>query len=98
MPRRAACAEKEQEQSMTIWHRAAWLAAALLVALRPPAGAEQRFLTVASTTSTQQSGLFDFLRPASTNKTRIAVRVLPPGTAQALQTRRRRDSDVSLVQ
>src|SRR5260221_4777630 len=85
MPRRAACAEKEQEQSMTIWHRAAWLAAAFLVALRPPAGAEERFITVASTTSTEQSGLFDFLLPAFTNKTGIAVRVVAVGTGQALK-------------
>src|SRR5258708_18472854 len=95
MPRRVACAEKEQ--SMTMLHRAAWLAAAFLVALRPPAGAEERFITVASTTSTEQSGLFDFLLPAFTNKTGIAVRVVAVGTGQALKIGERGDADVVFV-
>ncbi len=82
---------------MTIWHRAAWLAAAFLVALRPPAGAEERFITVASTTSTEQSGLFDFLLPAFTNKTGIAVRVVAVGTGQALKIGERGDADVVFV-
>ena len=82
---------------MSIVHRAAWLAAALLVALRPAAGAEERFITVASTTSTEQSGLFDFLLPAFTRKTGIAVRVVAVGTGQALKIGERGDADVVFV-
>ena len=82
---------------MMLLHRAAWLAAALLVALRPPAGAEERFITVASTTSTEQSGLFDFLLPAFTSKTGIAVRVVAVGTGQALKIGERGDADVVFV-
>src|SRR5258708_24088423 len=82
---------------MSIVHRAAWLAAALLVALRPAAGAEERFITVASTTSTEQSGLFDFLLPAFTRKTGIAVRVVAVGTGQALKIGERGDAEVVFV-
>ncbi|WP_244617112.1 extracellular solute-binding protein [Pleomorphomonas diazotrophica] len=62
-----------------------------------PAEAEERFITVASTTSTQDSGLFDALLPAFTAKTGITVKVIAQGTGQALDTARRGDADVVFV-
>ncbi len=74
---------------------------ALLVAagaaLAVPAQAADRFITVASTTSTEQSGLFDHLLPLFTQRTGIAVRVVAQGTGQALETARRGDADVVFV-
>ena len=55
------------------------------------------FITVASTTSTEQSGLFRHLLPLFTNKTGIEVRVVAVGTGQALDIGRRGDADVVLV-
>ncbi|MBC7804067.1 MAG: extracellular solute-binding protein [Candidatus Parcubacteria bacterium] len=62
-----------------------------------PAGAQQRFITVASTTSTEQSGLFRHLLPVFEKKTGIQVRVVALGTGQALDMGRRGDADVVLV-
>ena len=59
--------------------------------------AEERFITVASTTSTQDSGLFNVLLPAFTAKTGITVKVIAQGTVQALDTARRGDADVVFV-
>jgi tungstate transport system substrate-binding protein len=72
---------------------------ALLAALasRPSAGAEQPFITLASTTSTEQSGLFAHLLPAFTAKTGIAVHVVAVGTGKALKIGERGDADVLLV-
>jgi tungstate transport system substrate-binding protein len=77
---------------------AAGLAFLLALALlqRPAAGGEE-FITVASTTSTEQSGLFGHLLPLFTGRTGIAVRVVAQGTGQALQTAARGDADVVLV-
>ena len=61
------------------------------------AQAEDRFITVASTTSTEQSGLFGFLLPAFQEKTGIQVRVVALGTGQALDVARRGDADVVFV-
>lgn len=55
------------------------------------------FITVASTTSTEQSGLFKHLLPLFTAKTGIEVRVVAVGTGQALDIGRRGDADVVLV-
>jgi len=52
---------------------------------------------VASTTSTEQSGLFGFLLPRFTAKTGIAVKVVAVGTGQALDIGRRGDADVVFV-
>ncbi|MCE1237348.1 MAG: substrate-binding domain-containing protein [Hyphomicrobiales bacterium] len=54
-------------------------------------------IVVASTTSTQDSGLFDHLLPIFTAKTGIAVKVVAQGTGQALDTGRRGDADVVFV-
>ena len=67
------------------------------VLLCTSAYAEQRFITVASTTSTEQSGLFKHLLPAFEQKTGIQVRVVAVGTGQALDIARRGDADVVLV-
>jgi tungstate transport system substrate-binding protein len=62
-----------------------------------PAQAQQRYITVASTTSTEQSGLFRHLLPIFEKKTGIQVRVVALGTGQALDVGRRGDADVVLV-
>jgi len=59
--------------------------------------AQQRFITVASTTSTEQSGLFKHLLPTFEKKTGIQVRVVALGTGQALDMGRRGDADVVFV-
>ncbi len=59
--------------------------------------AEQRYITVASTTSTEQSGLFKHLLPIFEKKTGIQVRVVAQGTGQALDMGRRGDADVLFV-
>jgi tungstate transport system substrate-binding protein len=59
--------------------------------------AQQRYITVASTTSTEQSGLFKHLLPIFEKKTGIQVRVVALGTGQALDMGRRGDADVVFV-
>lgn len=59
--------------------------------------AADRFITVASTTSTQNSGLFDYLLPIFTKATGIEVRVVAVGTGQAIKIAERGDADVLLV-
>jgi tungstate transport system substrate-binding protein len=68
----------------------------VLLALAPAASA-QRFITVASTTSTEQSGLFRHILPIFEKKTGIQVRVVALGTGQALDLARRGDADVVFV-
>jgi tungstate transport system substrate-binding protein len=57
----------------------------------------EEFITLASTTSTDQSGLFGFLLPKFEARTGIKVRVVALGTGQALDSGRRGDADVLLV-
>ena len=59
--------------------------------------AQGKSIVVASTTSTQDSGLFDYLLPLFTQKTGITVKVLAQGTGQALDTGRRGEADVVFV-
>jgi tungstate transport system substrate-binding protein len=61
------------------------------------AQAEERFITVASTTSTEQSGLFGHLLPVFEKASGIKVRVVALGTGQALDLARRGDADVVFV-
>ena len=61
------------------------------------AAAQDKSITVASTTSTEQSGLFGHLLPEFTKKTGINVRVVAVGTGQALDVGRRGDADVVFV-
>jgi tungstate transport system substrate-binding protein len=77
---------------------AAVLGLAALLSLAVPAHADgQRFIVMASTTSTEQSGLFSHLLPRFTQATGIAVRVVALGTGQALDMARRGDADVVFV-
>ena len=57
----------------------------------------QKSITVSSTTSTEQSGLFKHLLPAFEKKTGIQVKVVAVGTGQALDIGRRGDADVVMV-
>ena len=59
--------------------------------------AQDKSIVVASTTSTQDSGLFDYLLPLFKQRTGITVRVIAQGTGQALDTGRRGDADVVFV-
>ncbi len=81
--------------------RAASAAFALAVvaglAVSTAASAADRFITVASTTSTENSGLFKFLLPIFTKETGIEVRVIAQGTGQALKTGAKGDADVLFV-
>ena len=61
------------------------------------ASAQDRSIVVASTTSTQDSGLFGYLLPIFKAKTGIEVKVIAQGTGQALDTARRGDADVVFV-
>jgi len=72
---------------------------ALLAALpfAGPVQAQAGYITVASTTSTEQSGLFGHLLPAFTKATGIEVRVVAVGTGQALKLGERGDADVVFV-
>ena len=69
----------------------------MLAAVAQPAFAQQRSITLASTTSTEQSGLFGHILPIFTRETGVAVRVVALGTGQALDVGRRGDADVVLV-
>ena len=70
----------------------------LCAALAAPAAfAQQKHIVVASTTSTEQSGLFQHLLPIFEKKTGIDVRVVALGTGQALDMGRRGDADVVFV-
>ena len=76
---------------------AALLAAVLSLLAGNPLQAQEKFIIVASTTSTEQSGLFTQLLPAFEKKTGIKVRVVAAGTGQALDQGRRGDADVVFV-
>jgi tungstate transport system substrate-binding protein len=75
--------------------RQALLAAIAVFAVT--AQAQDRFITIASTTSTEQSGLFGHLLPAFEKASGIKVRVVALGTGQALDMARRGDADVVFV-
>jgi tungstate transport system substrate-binding protein len=81
-------------------HRRTLIAAAALGALlfaAPQGYAQDKSIVVASTTSTQDSGLFDYLLPLYKQKTGVTVKVVAQGTGQALDTGRRGDADVVFV-
>jgi tungstate transport system substrate-binding protein len=75
----------------------AWAILAAALVQSAPASAEDRSIVVASTTSTQDSGLFGYLLPIFKAKTNIEVKVIAQGTGQALDTARRGDADVVFV-
>ena len=81
-------------------NRRTFIAAAALAAIAfaaPVAHAQDKSIVVASTTSTQDSGLFEYLLPIFKQKTGITVKVVAQGTGQALDTARRGDADVVFV-
>jgi tungstate transport system substrate-binding protein len=73
------------------------VAAAALLACCGHVSAQEKSITVASTTSTEQSGLFGYLLPRFTEASGIAVKVVAVGTGQALDIGRRGDADVVFV-
>lgn len=78
---------------------AGWLCALLLVHVWHGAMAAQpeESIVVASTTSTQDSGLFSYLLPLVRERTGVVAKVVAQGTGQALETARRGDADVVFV-
>jgi tungstate transport system substrate-binding protein len=80
-------------------NRRLFIAAAFgaLIFAASPATAQDKSIVVASTTSTQDSGLFEYLLPIFKAKTGITVKVIAQGTGQALDTGRRGDADVVFV-
>jgi tungstate transport system substrate-binding protein len=74
-----------------------WLLALAILAFAAPATAQDKSIVVASTTSTEDSGLFGYLLPLFKAKTGITVRVVALGTGQALDVGRRGDADVVFV-
>jgi tungstate transport system substrate-binding protein len=86
-------------------HNAVWgvrgrrlfIAALLSAAVALPALAEERFIVLASTTSTEQSGLFAHILPGFRETSGIEVRVVAVGTGQAFEIARRGDADALLV-
>jgi tungstate transport system substrate-binding protein len=68
-----------------------------VIIVATPAYTQDKSIVVASTTSTQDSGLFEYLLPIFKQKTGITVKVLAQGTGQALDTARRGDADVVFV-
>ena len=74
-----------------------FLIAPLLLGLGGTAIAGDEFITVSSTTSTQNSGLYDFILPKFTKKTGIEVRVVAVGTGQAIKLAGNGDADVLFV-
>ncbi len=73
------------------------IAVAAAVVFAATAVAQDKSILVASTTSTQDSGLFGHLLPLFKSKTGIDVRVVAQGTGQAIDTGRRGDADVVFV-
>lgn len=69
----------------------------LLLPATGPASDTERFITVASTTSTENSGLFQAILPRFEQTTGIAVRVVAVGTGQAIRMAERGDADVLFV-
>ena len=82
---------------MEVMRRFAQCVSLLLAFAAVPVIAAERFITVASTTSTEQSGLFRHILPIFEKKTGIRVRVVALGTGQALDLARRGDADVVFV-
>src|SRR5579871_2887111 len=67
------------------------------LAAAPGVAQENKSIVLASTTSTQDSGLFEYLLPIVKQRTGITVKVVAQGTGQALDTGRRGDADVVFV-
>lgn len=70
---------------------------AMAFGLSAPVSAQDKFIVVQSTTSTQNSGLFEHMLPIFTGKTGIEVRVVAVGTGQAIKNAANGDGDVLFV-
>jgi tungstate transport system substrate-binding protein len=79
------------------WLIGGTLSLALTFSMALPVFAQDKFIVVASTTSTEDSGLFKYLLPMFKARTGIDVRVVAQGTGQALATARKGDADVVFV-
>jgi tungstate transport system substrate-binding protein len=82
---------------MAVLRRSLLTLGVALLAMAPALASAASSVTVASTTSTEQSGLFGHLLPQFTEKTGIEVKVVALGTGQALDIGRRGDADVVFV-
>jgi len=74
-----------------------FILSAVVVLTLQGAHAGQNFITVASTTSTENSGLFNWILPKFTTATGIEVRIVAVGTGQAIRMARNGDADVLFV-
>src|SRR6516164_6699968 len=81
----------------TLLARRSLLALVAIALLAPVALAQEKSIVIASTTSTQDSGLFGHILPLFKEKTGIDVKVIALGTGQALDAARRGDADVVFV-
>jgi len=88
---------QNQVDEFIMLNRRTLITALCAAALVTPALAQEKSIVVASTTSTQDSGLFDYLLPIVKQKLGITVKVVAQGTGQALDTGRRGDADVVFV-
>ena len=77
--------------------RTSLIAAMVLVLSNFEIGATEPFITVASTTSTRNSGLYDHILPLFTAATGVEVRVVAVGTGQAIRLAKAGDADVLFV-
>jgi tungstate transport system substrate-binding protein len=73
------------------------LVAVFVFTISTTAAAQEHSIVVASTTSTEQSGLFEYILPRFTAPTGVAVKIVAAGTGQALDIGRRGDADVVFV-
>jgi tungstate transport system substrate-binding protein len=87
----------EEENIMPTRRSLVVLAATITLIAAAPAHAQDKSIVVASTTSTQDSGLFGHILPLFKAKTGIDVKVVAQGTGQALDTGRRGDADMLFV-
>ena len=76
-----------------------WIAliGGLQISVLDPAGAGEPYITVASTTSTQNSGLFEYILPKFKAHSGLDVRVVAVGTGQAIRLAQKGDADVLFV-
>ena len=84
-------------KALLLRRQALLLLSALTLTFGLPAWAQDKVIVMASTTSTEQSGLFAHLLPAFKKSSGIEVRVVAQGTGQALDMGRRGDADVLFV-
>lgn len=87
----------QRDQGVDVNKRIGLFAAAVLAMVTLPLQADERFIIVQSTTSTENSGLYDAILPMFTAKTGLEVRVVAVGTGQAIKNAQNCDGDVLLV-